>query len=70
MNENKVKIPLSLEKAPFFSSKEQAEKFYLEFLDSVKNKTYNSKLKLEKHHVIPKHEGGANIESNLILVSI
>ena len=70
MKKTELKNPSILEKALSFDSKEQAERFYLLFLKNVKEKTYNKKVKLEKHHVSSKHEGGPNKQENLILVSI
>ena len=70
MKRTELRTLITLEEAPSFDSKEEAEKFYLDFLKNVKEKPYNENLKLEKHHVIPKHEGGPNTQDNLILVSI
>jgi len=43
---------------------------YSSFMESCKKKKYPTDTILEKHHIIPKHEGGGNEESNLIRLSI
>jgi hypothetical protein len=46
------------------------------FIEQCRNKTYPSKgcltvnVPIEKHHIIPKHQGGNNDPSNLILLSV
>ena len=43
---------------------------YLEFIKECKLKTYNQDLVLHKHHIIPRHLGGSNSISNIIILSV
>ena len=54
MNKENLKFTSDVQKDAFFSSSEEAEAFYLFFLELVKNKKYDPQLKLEKHHVLHK----------------
>lgn len=44
--------------------------FYEEFLGQVKNTQYSKKIRLEKHHIKPKHEKGSDEESNILFASV
>ncbi len=44
-------------------------KEYLDFIDECKNKNYENVI-TQKHHIIPKHMGGDNLDSNLIELSL
>jgi len=44
--------------------------FYEKFLGQVKNTQYSKEIRLEKHHIKPKHEKGSDEESNILFASI
>jgi hypothetical protein len=62
-----------MENAKYFKLKEYKE--YLEFIHSCKTKTYDDKLVLHKHHIIPKHlwhneKISVDVISNIIKISV
>lgn len=53
-----------------FSSLEGGKSIYEQFINSVRDKSYPSETRLERHHIKPLHAGGTNEPENLVRISI
>ena len=42
---------------------------FIDFCKSIENEETNSKIYMEKHHILPRHCGGSNNKSNLVMLS-
>lgn len=47
-----------------------AQLFYEKFIDQVKVTKYPEGVRLEKHHIKPRHENGGNEKNNILLTSV